>query len=444
MARQEADCRALAARHGWTVVDAFVDNDLSAYSGKSRPSYRRLLAAMQGREVDAVIAWHTDRLHRSPTELEDFISVAEAGRVRVETVQAGQLELGTPSGRMVARMLGSAARYESEHKAERIRRKAQELAQAGKVGGGGTRPYGYAADRVSIVESEATVIRELVGRFLAGESIGSLCKWLQDNGVATSTGGPWRTASLRRLLQSARISGQRETHGEIVAQAVWPAIITPEQTARVRAVLADPGRRTNRTTRRYLLKGLLRCHRCGTALVGRPREDGSRRYVCPGRPHPSGCGGTYILAEDLELWVAAAVLRRLDSPQVSRAIAGRQASDASATATGAQLAGARARLLELAEMFGKGELSRLELMAARGAAEKQVREAESVLAALSGTTALEGHIGNGEALAASWENLSLDRQRAIVQTLVDHLIVGPGTRGLNKFEPSRVTPFWRL
>jgi site-specific DNA recombinase len=243
-------------------------------------------------ELDAVVAWHADRLHRSPMELEEFIALCEEHRVRVETVQAGHVDMSSPSGRAIARTLGAWARFESEHKAERIKRKAQELAQAGKVGGGGTRPFGYEADRRTVRESEAAVVRDLAARFLAGESLGSLTKWLNGSGVPSVAGRGWSIQTVRRLLMSARIGGQREHHGQIVAPAEWPAIVTPEQTARIRAVLADPARKTSRAARRYLLAGMLRCHKCGTTMVARPREDGSRRYVCPGPPHPRGCGGT--------------------------------------------------------------------------------------------------------------------------------------------------------
>ena len=56
---------------------------------------------------------------------------------------------------------------------------------------------------------------------------------------------------------SARISGQREHNGEIVATAEWAAIITPAETVQIRAKLAEPERRTNKAARRYLLGGLL-------------------------------------------------------------------------------------------------------------------------------------------------------------------------------------------
>src|SRR3954454_21458539 len=65
--RQEDDCRALARQYGWTVSAVHTDNDLSAYSGKPRPGYRQLLDEMTAGQLGIVVAWHTDRLHRSPS-----------------------------------------------------------------------------------------------------------------------------------------------------------------------------------------------------------------------------------------------------------------------------------------------------------------------------------------------------------------------------------------
>ena len=116
------------------------------------------------------------------------------------------------------------------------------------------------------------------------------------------------------MLASPRISGQRVHHGEIVAKAVWPAIISAKDGAKIRALLANPERRTNKAARRYLLGGLLVCSHCGERLVARPRAGGQRRYACAKGPGFSGCGKTYINAEDVELFVTDAVLHRLDSP----------------------------------------------------------------------------------------------------------------------------------
>ena len=59
--RQHQDCHELARRNGWQVVGTFVDNDISAYSGKRRPRYAALMAAVDAGEIDVVVAWDPDR-----------------------------------------------------------------------------------------------------------------------------------------------------------------------------------------------------------------------------------------------------------------------------------------------------------------------------------------------------------------------------------------------
>src|SRR5690625_3961401 len=75
--RQEQDGRKVARNLDAKIVDTFKDNDISAYSGTPRPEYQRLLEAISTGRVDTVIAWHNDRLHRSPKELEHFIDLIE-------------------------------------------------------------------------------------------------------------------------------------------------------------------------------------------------------------------------------------------------------------------------------------------------------------------------------------------------------------------------------
>lgn len=322
--RQLEDCEALAARRGWQVVERYVDQDVSAYSGGVRPGYRRMLGDIEGREIDAVVVWHLDRLHRQPKELEEFLDVCDAsGQVALESV-TGTVDLATHDGRFTARILGAVAKKESDDKSRRIRRKHEEIAAAGGVSGGGSRPFGYEADKRKLRLDEAGVVRECTTRLLAGEAVRSICASLNERGIETSAGGQWSPQTLRRLLMSARISGQREHKGEIVAPASWPAIITPAETERIRALLTDPARRTNKTARRYLLVRLLRCGLCGATLVSRPRQDSTRRYVCASGPGFSGCGRITIVADTLEAFVTEAVLYRLDSPELAAALNGRQ------------------------------------------------------------------------------------------------------------------------
>lgn len=76
VARQRTDCRALVAKFGWTTVEEFEDNDISASGGKSRPDYEKLKALMEVGGVDVVVVYAADRLHRNSRELEDWIDLA--------------------------------------------------------------------------------------------------------------------------------------------------------------------------------------------------------------------------------------------------------------------------------------------------------------------------------------------------------------------------------
>jgi site-specific DNA recombinase len=57
--RQREDCLAIARAKGWTVVDEYIDNDVSAsrYSRKARRRYLDLLDDIEAGKLDAVVIW---------------------------------------------------------------------------------------------------------------------------------------------------------------------------------------------------------------------------------------------------------------------------------------------------------------------------------------------------------------------------------------------------
>ncbi len=75
--RQVKDCLTLAERKGWTVGEVFTDNDVSATSGRARPEYQRVMAALAAGRFQALVVWDVDRLTRTPRELEDVVDLAE-------------------------------------------------------------------------------------------------------------------------------------------------------------------------------------------------------------------------------------------------------------------------------------------------------------------------------------------------------------------------------
>jgi site-specific DNA recombinase len=203
--RQLEDCQALVDQIGGETVLTLTDNDISAYSGKSRPGYLSLLEAMCTGHIDAVVTWHADRLHRSMIELEEYALASKEHSVATHTVRAGAIDLSTPSGRLVARQLGAVARYEVEHSIERQKAAKLQAAKAGKYGGG-LRPYGYKADGVTIEPSERDVLLEMADRIIGGESYRQIALDLNARGITTSRGGMWRALKIPNVVSASATS----------------------------------------------------------------------------------------------------------------------------------------------------------------------------------------------------------------------------------------------
>jgi site-specific DNA recombinase len=439
--RQEKLCRELAGNRGWEVVATYTDNDASAYAGKRRKGYEELLEDVRAGTIAAVVTYAADRLYRHPKDLERFVEVVETAGAAVATVADSTLDLSTEGGRMTARILGAVSRHESERKARRQRDKHTELAAAGKGRGGGTRPFGFNEDRVTIREDEAALIQEAAGKILVGQSLRSLEREWAARGIVSPTGGPWSKTSIRRMLARPRTAGLRAHRGVVVAEAMWPAIISREDHEALRSVFMAPerNRRNAPPRRKYLLTGgLARCGKCGASLVARPNERGARRYVCS-KDH-GGCGGCFIIAEPLEEFVSEAVLLAVSGPDFSKAL--RKARGGRESHAGAELATTERRLENLADAYSEGSIGLDAYQRATTKLEARIQDLRRA-AASEATGAVARNLPSGtKALRAWWAEADVTARAEVVRLVVESVTIGSGAQGLNRFDPRRVGIRW--
>ncbi len=247
--RQVAACRRLAELREWDVVVVLEDTALSAYTGQLRPGWLQALALVEAGQVDVVVAWHFDRMTRSVSDLEQLILLAEERGVVIATV-AGDMDLSTDTGRMVARILAAVARAEVERKAQRQRLANEQAAREGMPHRGGTRPFGYAQDHMTLVPREAEAFRTAALDVLSDASLGEIASAWHRAGLASSrskTRG-WTVPGVRQLLLNPRYAGLRSYQGEVVGPGAWPAILDLQVHYELRARLtartsAERGRR---------------------------------------------------------------------------------------------------------------------------------------------------------------------------------------------------------
>ena len=432
--RQRADCYALAVAKGWTVEHTFTDNDISAYSGKPRPGYRDLLDAVRGDLLDVILAWHPDRLHRSPVELEQFITLVERHGVSVETVQAGVWDLSTPSGRLTARQLGAVARFESEHKSERVRSALEQNAGEGRSHGRQT--YGWrrvhdvdtGRGRDIIEPDEAGVIREMARRIVSGDSIRSIVADLNRRGVPSPSGKSWRPGMVRAVVRRERNVGLRVHHGKVIGEGAWEPILDRGTYDQLIAVLNDPQRRTSvSSAAAHLLSGIARCGVCGSVIRASMNRQ-TPSYTCQERRCVSRGRA------DVDKYVTGVIVGLLARPDAADLLAPDRGDEIRQAIADAE--GLRARLDRAADDYADGKIDARQLERISARLRPQLQAAEARARIVDDSPLLAGVAGQPDARRV-WDGLSLTRQRAIVDLLMEVRIMRT-KQGARVFDPESV------
>jgi len=407
VARQLADCTALAAERGWEIAGVYSDNDLSAYKSNRRPEWDRLLADLAAGTVDALICYHPDRTYRRAVDLEALIDVVEQTGAEVATVKAGDIDLATATGRMGARIVAAVSRHESERIGERVSRAKRERAVQGKPPGGGVRAFGWDVDKTTLVPEEANALRDAALRVAAGGSIGSEVVRLNDAGFQTTGGRSWTVGALRRCLESPRIAGLRAYRGEVVGKAVWPPIVDEDTWRRI-AAMCQARRRGRPPKDRWLLSAMIPCPHCGQVLYG----DGLA-YSCPASTR-QGCGGCSIVIAAADRKVIAEIDAYLNDAQLPTWIGqGIKPVDLSA-----EVDAIEAKRVELAQRWALDEIDTAAYDTARGVLDRR-------LAALGEVAAPGPQVPSLERVRAAWLGGATGVRRGVVQALVEVIRVAP-------------------
>jgi hypothetical protein len=162
----------------------------------------------------------------------------------------------------------------------------------------------------------------------------------------------------------------------------------------------------------------------------------------------SGSGPTHVVrnADQLDTFIEALVAARLARPDALHSLAPPQPDTEPMQITAATL---RARLDETARLWAAGDLTTPMMTTASRELRQRLTEVEDRIGQATKGTALDGILGAAD-VTERWQELSLDRRRAIVDTLmvvtVNRTRRGrpPGWRpGASYFDPRGVEITWR-
>jgi site-specific DNA recombinase len=437
--RQRHLCTRLAERLGWPIAATYEDNDISAYSRKTRPGYQAMCEAIGAGDIDGIVCVDLDRLTRHPRELEDVIDLA----VPV-ALDSGSLDLTKSDDRMRARITGSVAAAESDRKSERIIRQKDDARRRGWWLG--RPPYGYrtvpsgdGGRKLELVDAEAVVVRELARRVLAGETLMAAAQW-----ASVAAGEPWSPMKVKRTLARPAAAGwqpdgpdtfRHPDTGLPVPVVHGPALLDEVTWRKVRLQFA--GRRRTGVTGRsatVLLARLVECSVCGHAMSW--GAGGS--YICrTSFERGRGCVGNSAVGHRVDALVEALVVARLgqladltptpppDDGEVVRL--GRMLEDQEAERRRLLLDGASPE--RVAALQATIEEVDVALRAARDRHDRATSRVDVQRVAVL----------LGDAPAARYREADVGRRREVVRLLVRRVVVAPAGGRTRHFDPGRVS-----
>jgi site-specific DNA recombinase len=339
-------------QEGWIALPHRYDDGGFTGANMERPALKRLLAAVEAKELDCVVVYKVDRLSRSLLDFTRMLNLFEKYQVSFVAVTQ-QFNTSTSLGRLTLNILLSFAQFERELVGERTRDKMSAARRKGKwMGGCPVLGYDVApgGGRLIVNEEEAGQIRAIFGWCAESGSARRtleqieqrgwrLKSWTRDTGQLHS-GGPLTLTGLKRLLTNVLYTGVVLHKGQPYP-GEHAAIIEPAIWQRVQNVVAQRGafaRGTARNRHQALLGGLLHCACCQTPMVYSYASKKGRKYpyyvclnaqrkgwaVCPTKTLPVNALEESVLARvretqtgfcDSATWATMARKQQIDALQ---------------------------------------------------------------------------------------------------------------------------------
>jgi len=168
---QLRELREYCQHRGWDVTGCYTDVGVSG-TKDSRPALNRLMADAHQRRFDAIVVWKLDRFGRSLRHLLNSLAELEALGVAFVSLR-DNLDLTTPTGRLMFQVIGAMAEFERSLIVERVKAGMRNARAKGKRIGRPPRTYLSPDTREAVAEAYRNgegSLRQVAVRF--GTSVG--------------------------------------------------------------------------------------------------------------------------------------------------------------------------------------------------------------------------------------------------------------------------------
>lgn len=442
--QQVDECTTRATELGITIREVVEDNSIGAsrYSAaKTRPGFEHLKAVL--RQGDTLFVWESSRIAR---KLSDHLLIRNLCEDKGIRLSAGErvYDFSKTSDREMAGHEAVTSEAEASRTRDRVLRAVRARAAAGRphsaLGFGWTRSFDPETGSATwYIDANAEHVRDAVERILSGATLYSIVRDWNSRGILTTAGNPWQPRTLKQLLVRPSYAGLRVLRGQVVGQGDWPAIISEDQHTRIVAVLRDPRRsQKHGSDPVHLLTGIAECSVCGEYVRYQRHSSKQDQYRCP-------LGHVGRSAAAVDEYVLRRIFRLIEKWQIDTFLTSdledENTDDTTTSSVHLQQARElRQRLDSAVDQFSSGALSAASLARIESTLLPQIENAER----LAHTSRVHPLLAQMIAQSPQqvWESFDIEKQRALVRTVV-RVVIYPTMRGQRVFDESSVVVTWR-
>ena len=456
--RESGEAFIVSQRHlGWECLPEHYDDGGFTGANIERPAMQRLLTDIEAGKVDVVMVYKVDRLSRSLLDFARLMEVFERHEVSFVSVTQ-QFNTATSMGRLVLNVLLSFAQFEREMIAERTRDKIAAARRKGKWTGGPVL-LGYQVEDKKLVidDIEALVVREIYDLYERQRSALVVARALNEAGRRTKRhrakngnvreARKWIKDGVLRVLKNPVYAGYI-SYGDDLFEGEHQALIDRERWHQIQAAIAKRkiAKQDRPRNPEYILRGVLRCARCGYAMTPASTRKGGRtyryyrcvtrdkegRHACPAQPLPADAIESFVIGHIRETTadggLAADVAKKLHA-RAAQQREGLLTERAALPRKIASLAAETRKLVDtLAEVNGTAQRlveERIEQVSEQlGLREARLAEVERALAATRETDLEIGWVADTLArFDAAWDALTNENRGRLVRGLVERVEV---------------------
>lgn len=307
--------------------EIYIDEGLSGTSEKieDRPEFERFLGDISKKKITAVFAYDQSRFERNPKLRFIINDIFKEYNVDYYTEIDGLVDLHDPHKEFYGDLMSVINKYHVTMTKIKVKGALKRRVEKGKAHS--ILPYGYTKDKeghLVVDPDESEIVKKIYDLSLSGIGTRSIAEKLNDDEIPTRYNKmgdgtlktknkytnvitttkkediKWSGNTIRNIITNTLYKGERNYGGDVYKV---PNIISPVYWQKVNDNLKNNRNNTGKkVVHRYLLKGLLRCGKCGRNMYGRTRVNKhDNYYMCSSkRIKGENCGNRSINIDKLE------------------------------------------------------------------------------------------------------------------------------------------------